>query len=39
MQHMDDMLQGPGNFEKITTDKGIQFYEKKLTDGRGMILN
>lgn len=38
-KHLEDILDGPGEFTKVTNDRGISFLEKKLEDGRGLRLN
>jgi len=39
VKHLNDVLDGPGKFEEITTQQGIIFLEKRLPDGRGVRLN
>lgn len=39
MEHINDILNGLGEFKIFTTDRGIQFWEKLLPDGRGLRLN
>jgi len=39
MKHIDDIINGLGEFEIFTTERGVQFWEKKLSDGRGLRLN
>ncbi len=39
LKHMNDIINGSGKFEIFTTDEGIQFWEKMLSDGRGVRLN
>lgn len=39
MKHMRDIFRGPGEFKRVTNDKGITFLEKRLSDGRGIRLN
>lgn len=39
MNHLREIARAPGEFKPITTDKGIPFLEKRLTDGRGIRLN
>ena len=39
LRHFNEILNGPGKFEKVTTPKGITFLEKRLPDGRGLRLN
>jgi RecB family exonuclease len=38
MKHIDDIINGLGEFEIFTTERGVQFWEK-LSDGRGLRLN
>ncbi|WP_083861589.1 RHS repeat-associated core domain-containing protein [Clostridium tunisiense] len=39
LNHLNDILNGSGEFKVFTTDKGVQFLEKMLPDGRGVRLN
>ena len=39
MTHLRDIGRGPGSFQKVTNDRGIDFLEKTLGDGRGTRLN
>ena len=39
MKHIDDIINGAGEFKTFTTDRGVQFWEKMLPDGRGLRLN
>lgn len=39
LQHFDDIMNAPGSFIKETNDYGINFLEKRLSDGRGIRLN
>lgn len=39
MRHFREIYRGPGSFQRVTTDKGLQFIEKRLPDGRGIRLN
>lgn len=39
VEHINDILNGLGEFKIFTTDRGIQFWEKILPDGRGLRLN
>lgn len=39
INHLREIARAPGEFKPITTDKGIPFLEKRLTDGRGIRLN
>ncbi|MEZ4775866.1 MAG: hypothetical protein R3D00_21980 [Bacteroidia bacterium] len=39
LQHFDDIMNAPGSFIKKTNDYGINFLEKRLSDGRGIRLN
>lgn len=39
MEHINDILNGFGEFKIFTTDRGVQFWEKMLPDGRGLRLN
>ncbi|HBU83998.1 MAG TPA: WXG100 family type VII secretion target [Paenibacillus sp.] len=38
-KHLQDILDAPGEFKKITNNRGITFLEKNLPDGRGARLN
>ncbi|MFC7677602.1 hypothetical protein ACFQV5_01565 [Paenibacillus sp. GCM10028914] len=38
-RHLEDVIDAPGDFVKVTNDRGITFLEKKLPDGRGVRLN
>jgi WXG100 family type VII secretion target len=38
-KHLQDILDAPGEFKKITNNRGITFLEKTLPDGRGARLN
>lgn len=38
LKHLEEILDGPGNFTEVTTSKGIKFLEKRLPDGRGVRL-
>ncbi|WP_228553563.1 hypothetical protein, partial [Pseudoalteromonas sp. PPB1] len=38
MKHFREIFRGPGEFQKVTNDKGITFLEKRLSDGRGIRL-
>ena len=39
MKHFNDIINGPGKFQKVTTSEGKTFLEKRLSDGRGIRLN
>ena len=39
LRHFNEILEGPGKFQKITTAEGKTFLEKRLSDGRGIRLN
>lgn len=39
MKHLREITRAPGEFKKVTTDKGLTFMEKRLPDGRGVRLN
>ncbi|MEY8357230.1 hypothetical protein AALB39_28350 [Lachnospiraceae bacterium 54-53] len=39
MKHINDIINGSGEFKIFTTDRGVQFWEKMLPDGRGLRLN
>ena len=39
MKHIDEIINGLGEFKMYTTDRGVQFWEKMLPDGRGLRLN
>jgi filamentous hemagglutinin len=39
MKHIDAIIDGLGEFKMSTTDRGVQFMEKMLPDGRGLRLN
>ena len=39
MKHLREITRAPGDFKKVTTDKGLAFMEKRLPDGRGVRLN
>lgn len=39
MKHLREIARGPGSFKKIKNDRGINFMEKVLPDGRGVRLN
>lgn len=38
MQHIDDIISGPGQFNTVQSND-ISFLEKMLPDGRGIRLN
>ena len=38
MKHIEDIIDGFGEFKIFTTDRGVQFWEKMLPDGRGLRL-
>ncbi|WP_218648752.1 hypothetical protein [Paenibacillus kribbensis] len=38
-RHLEEIIDAPGDFVKVTNDRGITFLEKKLPDGRGVRLN
>ncbi|MBA4602108.1 pre-toxin TG domain-containing protein, partial [Thermoactinomyces mirandus] len=39
LNHLREILNGPGEFIKVKNARGIEFLEKKLPDGRGVRLN
>ncbi|MEB2873025.1 hypothetical protein [Pseudomonas rhizosphaerae] len=39
MKHLREIARAPGEFKPVTTDKGLNFMEKRLPDGRGVRLN
>jgi hypothetical protein len=39
LKHFDDIMNAPGSFIKTPNDRGINFLEKRLHDGRGVRLN
>ncbi|WP_205408910.1 hypothetical protein [Listeria goaensis] len=39
MKHLEEILNAPGDFKVVKTEKGISFLEKQLLDGRGVRLN
>ncbi len=39
LKHLREIIDAPGDFVKVTNERGIQFLEKKLPDGRGARLN
>jgi RHS repeat-associated protein len=39
MKHINDIINGSGEFKIFTTGRGVQFWEKMLPDGRGLRLN
>lgn len=39
LSHLNDILKGDGEFQKIKASNGVEFLEKKLSDGRGVRLN
>lgn len=38
-KHLEEIIDAPGDFVKVTNNRGITFLEKKLPDGRGIRLN
>ncbi|AZK47334.1 peptidoglycan-binding protein [Paenibacillus lentus] len=38
-RHLEEIIDAPGDFVKVTNNRGITFLEKKLPDGRGVRLN
>ncbi|TQR39824.1 hypothetical protein C7Y47_02025 [Lysinibacillus sphaericus] len=38
-KHLEEIINAPGDFIKVTNDRGITFIEKRLPDGRGVRLN
>jgi hypothetical protein len=38
LKHFDDVLKGPGSFQRVTNLRGNTFLEKMLPDGRGVRL-
>ncbi|MGI2297924.1 hypothetical protein [Paenibacillus sp. GXUN7292] len=39
LNHLNEIINSPGGFTKVTNPNGIQFLEKSLQDGRGVRLN
>lgn len=39
LSHLNDILKGDGEFKKVKANNGVEFLEKKLSDGRGVRLN
>jgi hypothetical protein len=39
MKHINDIINGYGEFKIFTTSRGVQFWEKMLPDERGLRLN
>lgn len=39
MKHLREIARAPWEFKPVTTDKGLNFMEKRLPDGRGVRLN
>jgi hypothetical protein len=39
MSHLHEIIRAPGGFKQTTTEEGILFLEKRLSDGRGVRLN
>ncbi|WP_053431845.1 ribonuclease YeeF family protein [Halalkalibacterium halodurans] len=39
IKHLEEILNGPGDFARVANNRGITFLEKKLADGRGVRLN
>lgn len=39
MKHLREITKAPGEFKAVVTDKGLNFMEKRLPDGRGIRLN
>jgi hypothetical protein len=39
LEHLQEILNGPGGFKRVKNSRGIEFLEKKLPDGRGVRLN
>ena len=39
LKHYNDIINGPGYFYKVYTEKGHAFIEKRLSDGRGIRLD
>ena len=39
MKHLREIARAPGEFKRVTNDKGLTFIEKMLPDGRGVRLN
>lgn len=39
LKHLQEILEGPGEFMEVKNPRGIKFLEKKLPDGRGVRLN
>lgn len=38
VRHFDEIVKGPGEFQRITNGQGTAFLEKMLPDGRGLRL-
>ncbi|BBW96535.1 hypothetical protein ACPVTF_07635 [Geobacillus icigianus] len=39
LKHLQEILDAPGEFHRVKNPRGIEFLEKKLSDGRGVRLN
>lgn len=39
LKHLQEILNGPGEFKRIKNSRWLEFLEKKLPDGRGVRLN
>ena len=39
LNHLNEIINAPGDFVQVTNDRGITFLEKTLPDGRGVRLN
>lgn len=39
IKHFDEIVNAPGKFKRLVSEKGIEFIEKRLPDGRGIRLN
>ncbi len=39
LNHLNEILDGAGDFTKVTNERGVSFLEKWLPDGRGVRLN
>lgn len=39
LNHLNEIINAPGDFVQVTNDRGITFWEKMLPDGRGVRLN
>jgi filamentous hemagglutinin len=39
LNHLNEIIDGAGDFTKVTNERGVSFLEKWLPDGRGVRLN